>query len=137
MAQKKQKSIGRTPTKADMKNLNENIARFERSGRYPEAARRLKKHKKDIIAKQKRTKVVSRIDKALAKNLKKTVKKRGAKKIAGKVLSKAIPGVGTAYMIHDIMRAASKKSCTKRGGKWVGSGIKARCQVVKKTKKGK
>ena len=129
MAQKKQKSIGRTPTKADMKQLDKNIARYKREGW---SAKGMEFYKKDIIAKQKRTKVVSRIDKALAENLKKTVKKRGAKKIAGKVLSKAIPGVGTAYMIHDIMRAASKKSCTKRGGKWVGKGIKARCQTAKK-----
>ena len=131
MEQKKQKSrwIGRTPTKADMKKLDKNIARYKREGW---STKGLKAHKKDVIAKQKRTKVVSRIDKALAENLKKTVTKRGAKKIVGKVLAKAIPGVGTAYMIHDIMRAVSKKSCTKRGGKWVGKGIKARCQTAKK-----
>ena len=127
MAQKKQKR----PTKADMKLLDKNIARYERMG-WDSEVKNLKKHKKGLIAKQKRTKVVSRIDKALAENLKKTVKKRGAKKLVGKVLAKAIPGVGTAYMIHDIMRAASKKSCTKRGGKWVGKGMKARCQKAKK-----
>ena len=133
MAQKKQKSIGRTPTKADMKQLDKNIARYERMG-WDRQVKTSKAFKKEQIAKMKRTKVVSRIDKALAENLKKTVKKRGAKKIAGKVLSKAIPGVGTAYMIHDVMRATSKRNCIKKGGKWVGSGMKARCQVVKKSK---
>ena len=131
MAQKKQKSIGRTPTKADMKQLDKNIARYKQMG-WDSQVKTSKAFKKQQIAKMKRTKVVSRIDKALAENLKKTVKKRGAKKLVGKVLAKAIPGVGTAYMIHDIMRAASKKSCTKRGGKWVGKGMKARCQKAKK-----
>ena len=127
MAQKKQKR----PTKADMKLLDKNIARYERQG-WDSQVKSMKAFKKKQIAKMKRTKVVSRIDKALAENLKKTVKKRGAKKIVGKVLAKAIPGVGTAYMIHDVMRAASKKSCIKKGGKWVGSGMKARCQKAKK-----
>ena len=127
MAQKKQKPL----TKIQMESLDFKIRRYEREGRSLQA-KQLKKYKKGSIAKQKRTKLVSRIDKALAENLKKTVKKRGAKKIVGKVLAKAIPGVGTAYMIHDVMRATSKRNCIKKGGKWVGSGMKARCQKAKK-----
>ena len=55
-----------------------------------------------------------------------------ARKLVGKAGAKAIPGVGAAAVAHDVMRAGAKKGCIKRGGKWVGKGIKARCQTAKK-----
>jgi hypothetical protein len=54
-----------------------------------------------------------------------------AKKAAGRALAKAIPGVGAAIVVHDVMRAGAKKGCIKRGGKWVGG----KCQIAKKSKK--
>ena len=61
--------------------------------------------------------------------------KRVTKKLLGKSLAKKIPGVGAAILAHDVMRAGSKKGCIERGGEWVGSGMKGRCKVAKKTKK--
>ena len=70
-----------------------------------------------------------------AKVAKKIPKKSLARRLVGKTLSKAIPGVGGAMIAHDVMRAGAKKGCIKRGGKWVGKGMKGRCQVVKKSRK--
>ena len=62
----------------------------------------------------------------------KLAKKSVAKKGIGKAIARKIPGVGAALVVHDVMRAGAKKGCIKRGGKWVGKGIKARCQTAKK-----
>ena len=104
MAQKKQKSIGRRPTKADMKLLDKNIARYERQG-WDSQVKGMKRFKKEQIAKMKRTDAVSRIDKALAENKKsskKVQKARGARKVPGK-MAKLKPGVAKLY------REASQK----------------------------
>jgi hypothetical protein len=62
----------------------------------------------------------------------KLAKKSVAKKGIGRAIARKIPGVGAAIVAHDVMRAGAKKGCIKRGGKWVGKGIKARCQTAKK-----
>ena len=54
-----------------------------------------------------------------------------AKRAAGRALAKAIPGVGAAIVVHDVMRAGAKKGCIKRGGEWVGG----KCKVAKKSRK--
>ena len=54
-----------------------------------------------------------------------------AKRAAGRALTKAIPGVAAAAVVHDVMRAGAKKGCIKRGGKWVGG----KCQIAKKSRK--
>jgi len=130
MAQKKQKSIGRRPTKADMKLLDKNIARSERQG-WDRDVKNMKRFKKEQIAKMKRTDNVSRISKLLAENKGKTAKfkKVAAKKGIGRAIAKRIPGVSVAYMAHDIIKGVSKSTCSKRGGKWVSG----KCQGAKKS----
>ena len=129
MAQKKQKSIGRRPTKADMKLLDKNIARSERQG-WDRDVKNMKRFKKEQIAKMKRTDNVSRISKLLAENKGKTAKfkKVAAKKGIGRAIAKKVPGVGAAIVAHDVMRAGAEKGCIKRGGKWVSG----KCQIAKK-----
>jgi hypothetical protein len=75
------------------------------------------------------------IDRTKLAKFKKVPKKSLAKRLVGKTLAKAIPGAGAAVIAHDVMRAGSKKGCIERGGEWVGSGVKGRCKVAKKTKK--
>ena len=131
MAQKKQKSIGRRPTKADMKLLDKNIARYERQG-WDSQVKGMKRFKKEQIVKMKRTDKASRISKLLAENKGKTAKfkKVAAKKGIGRAIAKRIPAVAAGYMAHDIIKAVSKSTCSKRGGKWV----KGKCQGVTKSK---
>ena len=68
----------------------------------------------------------------LKKTYGKVAKKSVTKKGIGRAVARKIPGVGAAIVAHDVMRAGAKKGCIKRGGKWVGKGIKARCQTAKK-----
>ena len=49
----------------------------------------------------------------------KPAKKSIARKIAGKVVGKAIPVAGAAIIAKDVIKGASKATCSKRGGKWV------------------
>ena len=133
MAQKKQKFIGRTPTKADMKQLDKNIARYERMG-WDRQVKTSKAFKKEQIAKMKRTDNVSRISKLLAENkgkpavMKRVAKKSIARRLVGKHLAKAIPGVGAAIIARDVVKGVSKATCSKRGGKWVSG----KCKGAKK-----
>ena len=46
-------------------------------------------------------------------------KKAVAKKTVGKIVGKAIPGVTAAIVAKDVIKGASKATCSKRGGKWV------------------
>ena len=70
-------------------------------------------------------------DIAKEKPMKRVAKKSLARRLVGKTLAKAIPGVGAAIVVHDVMRAGAKKGCIKRGGEWVGG----KCKVAKKSRK--
>ena len=68
---------------------------------------------------------------AIAQPIKRVAKKSLATRLVGKTVAKAIPGVGAAMIVHDVMRAGAKKGCIKRGGEWVGG----KCKVAKKSRK--
>ena len=72
---------------------------------------------------------------ARAKVAKKSVAKKGIARAVGKAVGRVTPAAVLGKLAHDVMRAGSKKGCIKRGGEWVGSGVKGRCKVAKKTKK--
>ena len=143
MAQKKLKHArAKRPTKAQMKSLDKNIARYERMGGIWEGqAKSMKAFKKRQISKMKRTDMVSRIDKTLARNkmttaewmkknpIGKMAKRKAVKKGIGRAIAKKIPGVGVAALAHDVVKGIGKATCVKKGGKWVGG----KCQGGKKS----
>ena len=122
MAQKKQK---RVKAKKELRFAHgPKQAKFRKS---MEAIKMTKKYNKADLEKLKKTYGKA----ARAKVAKKSVAKKGI----GRAIARKIPGVGAAIVAHDVMRAGSKKGCIERGGEWVGSGVKGRCKVAKKTKK--
>ena len=105
-------------------------------------------NKKRKIAQKKkaRAQIVSRVDKALAKNRmtaaeyikknpigkmakRKVAKKSIARRLVGKVGAKAIPGAAAVALAHDVVKGIGKATCVKKGGKWVGG----KCQGGKKS----
>ena len=104
----------------EFRQLDKDIAKFEKSRSSKKAAGRFEKVKpsKEMLKKYKKL--------AKAKPAVKAV----AKKTVGRAVGRALPGVGAAILARDVIKGVSKATCGKRGGKWVSG----KCVGTKKTK---
>ena len=126
MAQKKQK---RVKAKKELRFAHgPKQAKFRKS---MEAIKMTKKYNKADLEKLKKTYGKA----ARAKVAKKSVAKKGIARAVGRAVGRVTPAAVLGKLAHEVMRAGSKKGCIERGGEWVGSGMKGRCKVAKKTKK--
>ena len=137
MAQKKQKRkqvAKRAKAYGKVKYTQPGEAAF-----YKEVAKRerfVEKYSKSKYSKADLEKLKKTYGKAArAKVAKKSVAKKGIARAVGRAVGRVTPAAVLGKLAHDVMRAGSKKGCIERGGEWVGSGMKGRCKVAKKTKK--
>ena len=134
MAQKKQKQKRlRAKTKispADAAKLYKQESMKPFNALKGDVKRVLDKYSKADMERMK--KFYGDIDRTKLAKFKKVPKKSLAKRLVGKTLAKAIPGAGTAIIVHDVMRAGAKKGCIKRGGKWVNGKCSGQVREGKK-----
>ena len=105
----------------EFRQLDKDIAKFEKSRSSKKAAGRFDKVKPS----KKMLKTFGRY-----KKLAKPATKAVAKKTVGKAVGSLLPGVGAAILARDVIKGVSKATCGKRGGKWVSG----KCVGAKKTK---
>ena len=110
----------------EFRQLDKDIAKFEKSRSSKKAAGRFEKVKpsKEMLE------TFGRYKKYVPPTKAKTATKVVAKKTIGKAIAKKLPYVGAAILARDVIKGVSKATCGKRGGKWVSG----KCVGAKKTK---